>query len=385
MKVRVADKIMDTLVGLGIDTCFGVVGGGAMFLDDALRKCEGMRKVFNHHEQASAMAAEGYARLCGRPALVCVTCGPGATNTLTGVMGAWEDSIPMVVVSGQVRYPVSVPESGLDLRYRGIQEYQVIPAVKHMTKYAVSITDPKEVVKEIHKAYNIAMDGRRGPIWIEVPQDMQSAMVEEDEFYPAEPYSSDIPLPDPGMLKGAAGLLADAKRPCILTGSGVRSSGLMDEFYEFIEAAGIPFVGAAWVSDSGYDEHPLYYGLSGNIGPRTGNFILQNADVILVLGNSLGYRQTGFNNSGFAPNARIIMVDACEDEARKPGLNIHTFIHCDLKRFFEAFKQAGCRIEADEKWMDYCNGLKKRFTAFEGAEGKSPDEAVSSYVFWKEF
>ena len=141
MEKRVADIIMETLLENGIDTCFGVVGGGAMHLDNALLKCTDMRKIFNHHEQASAMAAEAYARYSGKMAAVCVTSGPGATNTLTGVMGAWQDSIPMIVLSGQVRYEISVAKSGLNLRYRGIQEFEIVPTVKNMTKYAVMITN----------------------------------------------------------------------------------------------------------------------------------------------------------------------------------------------------------------------------------------------------
>ena len=160
MKKRVADIIMDTLVEYGITDCFAVVGGGAMHLDHALLVCKAMKKYFNHHEQACAMAAEAYARYSGKMAAVCVTCGPGATNTLTGVMGAWQDSLPMIVISGQVRYAVSVPQSGLKLRYRGTQEYEIIPTVKNMTKYAVMLTDPLAVKREVVKAIQIALEGR---------------------------------------------------------------------------------------------------------------------------------------------------------------------------------------------------------------------------------
>ena len=156
---RVADIIMDILTEHGITDCFAVVGGGAMHLDNALLVCEKMHKYFNHHEQACAMAAEAYARYSGKPAAVCVTSGPGATNTLTGVMGAWQDSLPMVVLSGQVRYEISVPKSGLKLRYRGIQEFEIIPTVKNMTKYAVMLTDPLAVRRELCKAIRIAMAG----------------------------------------------------------------------------------------------------------------------------------------------------------------------------------------------------------------------------------
>lgn len=382
---RVADIIMDTLIEYGITECFAVVGGGAMHLDNALLVCERMHKYFNHHEQACAMAAEAYARYSGKPAAVCVTSGPGATNTLTGVMGAWQDSLPMIVLSGQVRYEISVPKSGLKLRYRGIQEFEIIPAVKNMTKYAVMLTDPLEVRRELCKAIRIAMDGRRGPVWLDIPQDIQNTRVEEADLYAEETFVSDVPKVKENDIKDTLRILRSASRPCILAGSGIISSACRDVFEKFIYQMGIPVIGGAWVADNFYTDHPLYYGNSGNVGPRTGNFILQNADVILAMGNSLGFRQTGFNLEGFAPDAAIIMVDADIEESRKPGLRIAEFIHADLKNFMNEMLQETCRVQAPEKWLAYCNMLKKRFTPYEGADHMELKERVSSYYFWKVF
>lgn len=382
MKRRVADIVMDILVEKGITDCFAVVGGGAMHLDNALALNDNITKYFNHHEQACAMAAEAYARLSGEMAAVCVTSGPGATNTLTGVMGAWQDSLPMIVLSGQVRYEISVPKSGLQLRYRGIQEFEIIPSVKNMTKYAVMITDPLSIKREIYKAIYIAMEGRRGPVWIDIPQDMQNAVVEVEDLYPADEEIAQYPKVDYANL---CTLLEGAKRPCILAGSGIRSGNVMREFTEFVDRMGIPVIGGAWVADNMYLEHPLYYGPSGNIGPRTGNFILQNADVILTMGNSLGYRQTGFNQEGFAPNATIIMVDADANEAKKPGLNIEMFIHRDLKTFFEEMKSVAVNINLEKQWKDYCNDLKQRFSPYEAVENIDMNDRVCSYYFWKVF
>ena len=382
MKRRVADIVMDILVEKGITDCFVVVGGGAMHLDNALALNDNITKYFNHHEQACAMAAEAYARLSGEMAAVCVTSGPGATNTLTGVMGAWQDSLPMIVLSGQVRYEISVPKSGLQLRYRGIQEFEIIPSVKNMTKYAVMITDPLSIKREMYKAIYIAMEGRRGPVWIDIPQDMQNAVVEVEDLYPADEEIAQYPKVDYANL---CTLLEGAKRPCILAGSGIRSGYVMREFTEFVDRMGIPVIGGAWVADNMYLEHPLYYGPSGNIGPRTGNFILQNADVILTMGNSLGYRQTGFNQEGFAPNATIIMVDADVNEAKKPGLNIEMFIHRDLKTFFEEMKSVAVNINLEKQWKDYCNDLKQRFSPYEAVENIDMNDRVCSYYFWKVF
>lgn len=385
MKKRVVDIIMETLVEYGITDCFAVVGGGAMHLDNALLVCKEMKKYFNHHEQACAMAAEAYARYSGKMAAVCVTSGPGATNTLTGVMGAWQDSLPMIVLSGQVRYEISVPKSGLKLRYRGIQEFEIIPTVQNMTKYAVMLTDPLAVKKEIVKAISIAMEGRRGPVWIDVPQDIQNTRVEESELYSVESRISTIPRAKDEDIEKIIELLSKAKRPCILAGSGIISSGNRDVFEKLVNKMGVPVIGGSWVADNLYTDHPLYYGNSGNVGPRTGNFILQNADAILTLGNSLGFRQTGFNLEGFAPDAKIIMVDADVEEGKKPGLNIYRFVHADIKDAITGLLNADCVIRVPAEWILYCNMLKNRFTPFEAVENINMEERVCSYYFWKVF
>lgn len=385
MKKRVADIIMDTLVEYGITDCFAVVGGGAMHLDNALLVCEKMHKYFNHHEQACAMAAEAYARMSGKPAMVCVTSGPGATNTLTGVMGAWQDSLPMVVLSGQVRYAISVEKSGLDLRYRGIQEFEIVPSVKNMTKYAVMITDPLSIKRELVKALHIMMDGRRGPVWLDIPQDIQNARVEEAELYAVEEYESCLPVLDKEIVEEVMRVLQDAERPCILAGSGVRSGDAAKEFELFVDKMKIPVIGGAWVADNFYMEHPFYFGPSGNVGPRTGNFILQNADVIVTFGNSLGFRQTGFNQEDFAPRAKIYMVDADVNEGKKPGLRIENLVQADLKHFFKVANQCNVDIQEHEEWISYCNKLKQRFSPFEATEQIQMSERVCSYYFWKVF
>lgn len=386
MKKRVADIIVETLVEQKITDCFAVVGGGAMHLDNALALNKDITKYFNHHEQACAMAAEAYARISGKMAAVCVTSGPGATNAITGVMGAWQDSLPMIVLSGQVRYEISVEKSGLPLRYRGTQEYNIVPAVKHLTKCAVMLKDPRTVKREMIKAIRIALDGRRGPVWIDIPLDIQSAIMEEQDLYPVEVESNintrEVISED---FNKAYNILNNAKRPCILAGSGIISGNVRSEFDQFVEKHKIPIIGGAWVSDVFYTEHPRYFGLSGNIGPRTGNFILQNADVILALGNSLSFRQTGFQQNMFAPNAKIIMVDADEYEAQKPGIHLEQFIHLGLKDFFESAENYFLPVEASAEWMDYCCSLKKRFTPYEAIEELDLKERVCAYYFWKIF
>ncbi len=386
MVKRVADIIIELLLENNITDCFGVVGGGAMHLDNALAVNDKIHKYFNHHEQASSMAATAYARTSGKMAAVFVTSGPGATNAITGVMGAWQDSLPMIVFSGQVRYAISVPKSGLKLRYRGIQEFEIIPSVKNMTKYATMLIDPLAVKREVMKAIHIAMDGRRGPVWLDVPQDIQNARVEEADLYPEEEFVSAVPEVQQDDIDYILSRIKTAKRPCILAGTGIISSHCRDELEKLVDTLGIPTIGGAYEADNLYTDHPLYYGISGGVGPRTGNFILQNADVIVTLGNSLSFRQTGFNLDGFAPKADIIMVDADSEEPKKQGLRIHRFVHADAKKTINALLDSyknDITIPAD--WVAYCNMLKKRFTPFEATIGLDPEERVCSYEFWKVF
>ena len=293
MKKRVADIIIETLVELGVKDCFSVVGGGSMHLDNALGLNDDMNVVFHHHEQACAMAAEGYAKTSGNIAAVCVTSGPGATNTLTGVMGAWVDSVPMFVMSGQIRYEVSVAKTGLPLRFRGNQEFDIIGSVKNMTKYAKMVTDPLSIKNEINKAVKTAILGRRGPVWLDIPLDIQNAMVNEEDLYPVEEIKEEPTIKEE-EFNNLIEMISNAKRPVIIGGNGIANSGNLGLFREFAKKLGIPVVASAIAADVLYDDYDLYYGISGFIGPRTGNFILQNADFILTLGTSLGFKTTGY-------------------------------------------------------------------------------------------
>ena len=382
MKKRVADIIIETLLENGITDCFSVVGGGSMHLNNAMLVNSNLNKYFQHHEQACAMSAEAYARLTGKTAAVCVTSGPGATNTLTGVMGAWQDSLPMIVISGQVRHAISVEQSGLALRYRGIQEFEIIPTIKNMTKYAKKIIDPLTIKVEISKALKTALDGRRGPVWLDIPMDVQSELVDVENLYqPLLEVESSNKNTDEEM-KELIKIIRDSKRPCILAGSGIVSGNARDLFELFVNKMQIPVIGGAWVADVFYTEHPFYFGASGNIGPRTGNLILQNSDLIISLGNSLGFRQTGFNQEGFARNAKIVMIDADENEHKKPGLRVNKSIICDIKDFFVSFQKYDYKPKPMTDWIDYCNELKCRFSSFEAIENINMDDRVCSYYFW---
>ena len=384
MKRRVADIVMDILCENGITDCFAVVGGGAMHLNNALAECEKINKLFNHHEQACAIAAEAYSRLTGKLAAVCVTSGPGGTNTLTGIMGSWQDSLPVLVISGQVRYETTIEASGLPLRYRGVQEFDIVNSISNMTKYAVMVEDPLAIRRELQKAIDLALNGRRGPVWIDIPMNVQSAIVEVDALYPVEELDQ-LPCVSVAEIEGLVKALNNAKRPCLLVGNGVANTNNIAEFRKFAELTGVPVIAAAIAADAMYRDNDLFFGMSGSIGPRPGNFIVQNADVIVSFGCTMGYKMTGFAQEYFAPKAHIIMIDIDKNEAKKPGVRIDQLIHSDLGLFFARANDIVTKINVNPQWVEYCQKLKARFSLFEAGENKAADERVCSYYFWKEY
>ena len=382
MKRRVADIIMDVLVENGITDCFAVVGGGAMYLDNALLHQPKLNKYFNHHEQACAMAAESYARVSGRMPLVCVTSGPGGTNTLTGVMGAYVDSIPMIVISGQVRYAISVPKSGLKLRTRGVQEFNIVDTVKTMTKYSKLVTDPMDIKMEIQKALRIAMSGRRGPVWLDIPQDVQSIQVDEDALRDYIPEETERSIIDLSALHEA---LRIAERPVFLAGAGIVSTNSRALFRALIEKTHIPAVSSLSATNVLYRDHELCFGPVGPCGQRSANIIIQNSDLIISVGCSLGFQVTGFSQDTFAPGAKLIAVDIDEQELKKPGLSYELRYVSDVVDFMQCMLDSEYNIPFRKQWIQYCHDIKARFSPYEAAAGKQPDDRVCAYVFWENY
>lgn len=388
MRKRVADIVVDTLIENGVTQSFSVVGGGAMHLNNAFAlKRDVIKTLYNHHEQASAMAAEAYARLTGKIAAVCVTSGPGGLNTLNGVQSAWVDSLPMIVIAGHPRYDTTVNASGLDVRCIGVQENDIIPQVSNITKYAKMVIDPLSVKREVKKALDIALDGRRGPVWLSIPLDVQGTIVEESELYEYETFISSVPEVSFIDIAELADRMSESKRPCILTGSAIRTSNSEKEYRDFTKMMDIPIVGGYGAPDNNFCGERNYYGISGSLGPRCGNFIIQNSDFILVLGNSLSTNQTGFNVGAFASNADIYMIDAQPDESKKKGLNIKKCIYCDLKDFFQKYISFGKKIKAPDEWRDYCDFLYEELPRYEVLDyvEKKKEAPVHPAAFWKLF
>ena len=360
MKQRVADYVADFLAAHGINTVFSVVGGGAMHLNDALGKHSALNVIHNHHEQACAMAAEGYARINEKPAAVCVTTGPGGTNALTGILCAWQDNVPVIVISGQVRYSTTVDYSGLDLRQFGEQEYYIVRSVSPMTKYAYMVKDPSEIRYVLEKAYFTAMNGRRGPVWIDIPLNIQGASVETDDLKGFE-----IPQDNEDYTPKAQAVIEKlkfAKAPLILAGASIRRSDSYKVFRELVEKLHIPVICPTCVADIMPLNHPYYFHNFGIVGGRVGNFLVQNADVILSLGCRLSLNQIGFNYEAFAPQAYKIVVDVDENELKKTTLKINMPVKADLKKLLTCINEnIGEGLPEKISWIKYANTLKDRF------------------------
>lgn len=382
----VADIIVETLIENGITNAFSVIGGGSMYLNHAFAVAQNkLRTVYNHHEQACAMAAEGYAKLSGKLAVVCVTSGPGGLNTINGVQGAWVDNAPMIVLAGHPRYNTTVASCGLNIRCRGVQENDIISQVKNITKYAKMILDPLSIKAEVQYAIDTAMSGRRGPVWLSIPLDIQGTMVNTNDLYPYQqkPCNPAISVNDIDTMYK---MLQEAKRPCILTGSAIRTGDAMEGYKQFLAYTQIPVVGGARALDANYIDEKYFYGMSGTLGPRCGNFILQSADFILAIGNSLSTSQTGFNVEAFAPHAKIVMVDAQKDESKKPGLHVDMCIEADLNDFFHICNARKEIVTADIRWIEHCEYTYHNLSRFEAAERLKDLSSVSRIhpsLFWK--
>jgi len=345
--IRLSDYVASTLVKHGIRHVFMLTGGGAMHLNDALGRADGLQYICCHNEHALSMAAESYTRLSGRLAALNVTTGPGGINALNGVHGAYTDSIGMIILSGQVKRETLRANAPVVLRQLGDQEADIVAMVKPITKFATLVENPQDIRYLLEKALWLATTGRPGPVWLDIPIDVQGAPIDPDTLRGFDPrvegFGRDFALPSEyGWLTGdplrhaarqVIAALRDAERPVLLPGTGIRISGAHDIFLKVAEKLGIP-VATAWnAQDVVDDSHPLYVGRPGTVGDRAGNFVVQNADVVLVLGCRLNIRQISYNYASFARAAKKIMVDVDAAELHKPTLSIDMPIHANLADF----------------------------------------------------
>ncbi|ETP72251.1 thiamine pyrophosphate-dependent enzyme, possible carboligase or decarboxylase [Lachnospiraceae bacterium JC7] len=396
MKIKLAKYISEKLVENGITQNFSVTGGGAMHLNDAFGHQKGMHTLYQHHEQACAMAAESYARIYNRPALLCVTSGPGGTNAITGVLGAWLDSIPMIVISGQVRYDNTArwaeEQNGTRLRAMGDQEFEITKSISCMTKYAEMLSDPMRVRYAVEKCIYLSQTGRPGPVWLDIPVDVQGSFIETEELVgfdrenyenggdgwaestdhsiPADSDTSNrekpVPSLDPSVPLKIIEKIRESERPIFYTGNGIRIAGAETLFLEVAHRLNIPVVVGWNGPDIIPTEDPLYAGRPGGRGDRPGNLSVQNADLILSIGSRLNIRQVGYNFKTWARDAYVIVNDIDIEELKKPSVHCDMPVHADARALLKAMLH-----ELDKM------GITRDEPLFKGGKGILREDAKS--------
>lgn len=391
MKIKIAKYIADFLVEKGVKDVFTVTGGGAMHLNDALGHAKGLHSIYNHHEQACAIAAEGYTRLTGRLAAVCVTSGPGGTNAITGVLGGWLDSIPMFILSGQVKCETTLWATQVPLRQLGDQEYPIIDSVKPMTKYAVMITDPLEIRYHLEKAFYLATTGRGGPVWLDIPLDVQAAIVETEELDSFNPVREgleqrEMPEYDTSLTPIILEQIRKAKRPLIFAGTGIRLGDAREEFLSLVEKLQIPVVTAWNAHDVLPTNSPYFCGKPGTVGTRGGNFMVMNCDLLLVLGSRLNIRLISYNYKDFAKDAYKIIVDIDENELKKPTITPDLAVHANVKDVMTALVKSSYdgATDAHKKWLEWAYELNQKYPAVL-QKHKQESQPMNPYAFFDVF
>lgn len=364
--MRVADYIMQRLARAGARHVFQVTGRGALFLNDALAKHPELAAVSLHHEQSCAFAAVGYAEQTKGLGACLVSTGCAATNTLTGVLSAWQDGIPCVFISGQNILRETSRHTGLPLRTYGQQEADIVALATPITKFAAMLTRPEDIVAAMDQALHLAQSGRKGPVWLDIPLDLQSALIDPDSLPGMDPPAqADPPAPKPEDVARIAQSLREARRPAVLIGRGVGSAGAEDRLVDFVERWNLPLTYAASAPDTYGSANRLCIGSVGAMGcSRAGNFALQNADFVLVLGSRLTPLTTGPDFCKFARAARVAVVDIDRVEHSKAGIRIDHFVEGDLAAFLEALGPQEAR-PADPAWVDKCLHWKQLFSGVE--------------------
>jgi len=368
--MRVADYAMRFIAGLGVKHVFVLTGGGAMHLNDALSRCPDIEYICNHHEQACAIAAEAYSKATNHLGVAMVTTGPGGTNAITGLAGAWLDSTPCLFLSGQVKRadrmykPDGTP---LGVRQRGIQEVDIVSIVRPLTKYAVTVTDPSSIRYHLEKSIHLARTGRPGPVWIDIPIDVQAAPVEEAALRRFDP--SEL-QPDTNShlaeeVRAVIERLNRAERPLLLIGNGVRLAQAQKEFTELVSRLNVP-VETTWLAlDLISEDHPLFVGRPGTVAPRGPNFAIQNSDFLLVIGARMDITVIGYSPEQLARGAYKVMVDIDLAEISKFEKIMQAGICADAGEFLREMltQTAGLQPKDRTDWLSRCSEWKERYPA----------------------
>lgn len=387
-KIKLSDFIAKYLKErYNVTHFFMVSGGGAMHLNDSLGRY--IDYTANHHEQACAIAAEGYSRLKGNTlSVVNVTTGPGGLNTLNGVFGQWTDSVPILYISGQVKIPTTMQHyPNLNVRQLGDQEVDIISVVKPLTKFAKMVTDKNKIKYYIDKAIYEAITGRFGPVWLDIPIDIQASIVEEEELVEFKPQDEKQEIVcQNDELEQALNKLAMAKKPLFVCGHGIRLSNQIKNFYKLVEKLNVPVVTTFNGFDIMEEDNPFYIGRIGTVGQRAGNFALQNADCVLFLGTRNNIRQASYNYENFAKNAFKIVVDIDKNELYKPTIDVDLRINADLKNFIpkmlEKLNDDNFKINYSAKWLEFAQNLKNKYRFDKTNEYRqNENEPLNPYYF----
>ncbi|MBR3453781.1 MAG: thiamine pyrophosphate-binding protein [Bacteroidaceae bacterium] len=373
--MKVSDYIVRFLENHSVHHVFMLVGGQSMHLNDSIGNSKSIRYISCLHEQAAAMAAESYARCRNDVGVVVVTNGPAATNTLTAVACAWVESTSLMVISGQVKRGDSM--RGTNVRQMGVQEVDIVAMAQPVTKYAVYLDNPLNVRFELEKCMFFALHGRKGPVLMDIPLDVQASMVDETTL---KAYHPDYELPTPNIEQviNVCSLIAGAQRPVLYIGAGVFFSGGQEQMVAFAERHQIPILTTWNGMDLIWEDHPLYMGRPGAVGQRHANFILQNADVLITVGTRLSCLQTGFNYDAFARNAKLVMVDIDQDELDKKKLHPYMKIRSDAKSFFNMMLSADSQQQDHTEWLNICRSWRNKYPVIQ-PEWKIQNEKVNSY------
>ena len=376
--MKVSDYIFDYIASLGVKHVFYLPGGGAMHLDDSLGHHKDLTPVCMLHEQPCSIAAEAYARISEGFGVCVVTSGPGATNAITGLAGAWLDATPVIFLSGQAKRADLV--NGQGIRQFGIQEIGIVELVKSVTKYAVQVRDAQEIRYELEKATALAKAGKPGPVWLDIPLDIQASQVDPSSLRPYDEVLPTYPCAD-ADIQATIGLLNQSERPLILLGHGIRLAKAIPEMNRLIEKLHIPVMTTWNGVDLVSDDNPLFFGRPGAVGHRHANFIQQNADFVLTIGTRLNLLSTGYDFDSFLRHAKHVMVEIDAYEMQKCSVHPDLAIHADAKSFLEKMLEAADQIadKPREAWWHYCRDMKAKYPLF--IPEQTPEgEGVNTYT-----
>jgi len=384
--MRLTDYVMKRLVEHGVSHVFMIPGGGAMHLDDSIGLCKEITFTCNHHEQACAIGAEGYSRASGKMGVVIVTSGPGGTNTMTGVTGQWTDSVPVLYISGQIKFETSVESCReVGLRQLGDQEINIVDIVRPITKFAAFVREPRDIKRLLDKAIYLATHGRPGPVWLDIPLNVQGAEIDEAFLSDYDQSEDEIIYDKESLAEKVAQViefLKKSERPVFLAGHGIRIAGAQRQFLESVDRLGIPVLSTFNGIDLIPSDYPLYIGRVGTLGGRAGNFALQNSDLLISVGSRNNIRQVSYNWQSYARAAKKVIVDIDRAELQKPTIIPDLGICVDAKLFLEEFLNQSRNLQLPymNTWRAWCLERKKTFPTVlpEYIKQKSP---VNLYYF----